>query len=539
MNKPSKYVSLLTVFAFLIQQIPFLIAADAPPSEKVKSIEIPTRLGHVLESDLKHNNPIIFYLQDVHVHQEAQNHIAEIIEHINRQWDIDLICVEGSQGAFELDLYSTFPDQEVKSSIGQLLLDEGYLTGVEKTVFELKDPPPIYGIETPELYLKNREHLIQVYKNKSFMDPFLSTSKNTLENMELLNASLAQLNMKHELYQQGKMDFEKFLAYLTQLDGNAIQKYAHLTGYQKFQTLGDDINDEQLQLELRRLVNELTSKLAKDDLKQFIKDTLLYRQGKINQVLYFRYIESLRQKAGVIIRGETYQKYLSYLKTRGELYLPALTREMNALYKEMLHKLIQNRKEETWLNLREDLQLLEKLFALELTPDEYRKINDKSLDLYRFKEGVEDLSQKTLNLPEISEEIVAEALGFYELVIERDYALIENALDEIKKRDAKVIIMITGGFHQQGIREVLKENEYRYAIIAPSVKELGDHDVYLQRVLGAPLEFDAFAQTLVSHMSPTLEMNPITADALGSRSRLERFQALVSTLFQTLGINVF
>ena len=78
--------------------------------------------------------------------------------------------------------------------------------------------------------------------------------------------------------------------------------------------------------------------------------------------------------------------------------------------------------------------------------------------------------QPVLNL----EELKKSAEGFYTAVNKRDKVLTENVVKALKQHNAKLGILIIGGFHTEGITNRLKEKNISYIVVTPKIKEVDE-----------------------------------------------------------------
>jgi hypothetical protein len=57
--------------------------------------------------------------------------------------------------------------------------------------------------------------------------------------------------------------------------------------------------------------------------------------------------------------------------------------------------------------------------------------------------------------------------AFYELAVERDAALVKNALADMERTGAKRGVLIAGGFHTPGLTRLFRDYGVSYAVIQP------------------------------------------------------------------------
>jgi hypothetical protein len=166
-----------------------------------------------------------------------------------------------------------------------------------------------------------------------------------------------------------------------------------------------------------------------------------------------------------------------------ELDMGALLREIDLLEAALTHKLAKTDEEKEIVRRLENFDLLEKLLRVELTLPELNKVlrRDKELrvEVKRYRPeirkgaGLESLYQK--------------ALSFYEIAKQRDKALVANALagspgSGNAPREWTVTVMVTGGFHGDGIASELRDLGIDYAVIQPHLTGT-DHGERYEKVM--------------------------------------------------------
>jgi hypothetical protein len=71
---------------------------------------------------------------------------------------------------------------------------------------------------------------------------------------------------------------------------------------------------------------------------------------------------------------------------------------------------------------------------------------------------------------------IEEMGAFYEIAMKRDEAFISNFIEGANRKD-KNLIMVTGGFHTEGVARGLKEKKMPYVVIAPRVTAHTEKDI--------------------------------------------------------------
>lgn len=134
-----------------------------------------------------------------------------------------------------------------------------------------------------------------------------------------------------------------------------------------------------------------------------------------------------------------------------------------------LHQLLTNvpSRDATWTRW---IALQRKLWSLELTPPEYAEY--QSLKGHLSWDEVFRHVGSSLPLPVERTALVAgtaQAERFYQLAQERDTALVEKTLTNLRATGSPVGILIAGGFHTPGITQQLRGEGISYLVIQPTL----------------------------------------------------------------------
>ncbi len=179
-----------------------------------------------------------------------------------------------------------------------------------------------------------------------------------------------------------------------------------------------------------------------------------------------------------------------------EIDSTALVHEMEKLSDLVAVRLTRNSVEQKVVKLLRKRSFLKKLFALELTPEEYEALRLRPSSFSPEAVAAEALRVnrpgRVKNLSfEHTEEIrglFGRALDFYALVHERDLWMLEKTERLIAARKARVSVIVTGGFHAGAFRDFFEKRSYAYALVAPAIKHVEGRETYLKTMFyRAPL----------------------------------------------------
>ncbi|MEI7752629.1 MAG: hypothetical protein WCJ71_11160, partial [Candidatus Omnitrophota bacterium] len=200
--------------------------------------------------------------------------------------------------------------------------------------------------------------------------------------------------------------------------------------------------------------------------------------------------------------------FIGTLLLQSELKADRLMLEVQKLSNEIAAKLTRNKEEKKLVALLADHRLLQKLFALELTPGDYDSIvsrknglkpsalvNQLSGTEYGVRSKAKALGgtpyafrrTKAVEFSHINElnELYEAALRFYAGVKERDVLMMQRVDERLKETGATKVAVITGGFHSEPFHQYFTSKKYTYALISPSITgaDAQGHEAYINNVL--------------------------------------------------------
>ena len=105
----NRITSILLINTFIISNLAFAAPAEnssqLPKHEEIVAnpdkIVIPRDFGLVKSKYIGKNGKLLIHIQDAHCNYEAQTNIAKILEALVKNYNVNLVSVEGADGAIE------------------------------------------------------------------------------------------------------------------------------------------------------------------------------------------------------------------------------------------------------------------------------------------------------------------------------------------------------------------------------------------------------------------------------------------------------
>jgi len=459
----------------------------------LSQIHIPSELGRVTdvyEAPSK-DARLIVHIQDLHTNPEAELNLAGILEILLKDYNMGLVCSEGADGEVDTSSVSSFPDYEVRERTARLFINSGELTGEEYLSITKYPELPIWGIEDRDIYFQNIIDFNKIMKFSPSSQIFISQAQKALNQLKtkIYSKELLAIDQKEVDYENETIETDEFLKNLS----SYIRKFNIPTdNYKNISLLTEATEQEQkidqikVMQESQNLLLNLQATLSGKKKLRKDKDALmvkarLFRGEKISPFSFYSYLKDLALKHGVIASVAKQSKYphlnefLDYLTKVNSLDSTKLFTEMEDLTYEVKMRLARTKEQKTFIKALRNIKFLEGFFNLKVSNEEldYYLTNRDSHKVGFFKSFLKS-SLKKYNIsafidynPSLIDTHLKELEVFYNVVKERDVAMVRNSISEIEKRDVKVASLIAGGFHTKGITKLLRDKGYSYIVVSP------------------------------------------------------------------------
>ena len=115
---------------------------------------------------------------------------------------------------------------------------------------------------------------------------------------------------------------------------------------------------------------------------------------------------------------------------------------------------------------------------------------------------------------------MADHYRFYRLAEKRDRVLFENMKDLVKRKKAKLVVVVTGGFHAQGMTSALRRSGIPYLLITPKIQDLGAKNYYRDIMQGKASYMRYFKGSLWDAFARDYVKKGVRTSHIGDRTSL-------------------
>ncbi|MCB1194849.1 hypothetical protein KDK77_01570 [bacterium] len=507
------------------------------------SVQFNKKYGRVRDQFKGSEDKMIVHIQDAHCVYEAQRNIIGLVRDLYKNHNVRLVTVEGADSYFEAGEIASFPIKSAKEDVADYFMQKGRISGIEYLLIEKDLPLAVRGAENRDLYLENYNIFLKTLPGQNdALANVLKELKNGLENLKtfMLSDSLREIDSFVVSYNVGQVQFADYAVYLLE---KISEKGISLEGYENFQVLSkarqmeSSIDFAKINVELSGIIDILSEKIDRDVLTDLLNKNLFYKIGKIQPNVFFAFLKQVCDENKCdLTEYPDLQKYISYLELYDSIDDVAIVNESDMLLEKIESALYENASQKKLIELSSDFLILEKLLTLKASKKQlnYFRTNKEKFSETLFVDYLKEYApvyqiavNLNLNFDIISQRIQM-ADEFYDSAVKRNAALIENTIAEMDLEDTNVAILITGGFHTEGITEILKERGISYTVLSPIISEQPENTHYLSRLVGAPTEIEElFAANRLQ--IPLVLADPAIVEQVGRRQFIDAFKALLET----------
>ncbi|MBU1864000.1 MAG: hypothetical protein KKH94_10080 [Candidatus Omnitrophica bacterium] len=507
MKKRKRYLCIALFFVFTCTTFAF--------AQQISNTTVPQDLGKIVSQyQGTISSPQIVYIQDAHAHYDVQKSIAALITHFCKTVGSAnvLVAIEGaSTGAIDTSSLSWFDDPHDTEKVCDQLMKEGKVNGADyrhavMSSHYAKDPQMqkpflFYGIENKDLYLENRTQYVETL---SYRDEQRDLLNELEEKVELLKEKFYSLDLREfeKMKREGTDNKEAIQYYMSELIGFAFKYAINIQKinpekpvaviyalYELTYSMGK-INFDLVHKQAQRIVKALAGKgVAIGATKDLV---LLLKTAHDNDVATNDFLEL--------------KKCANFSRIFDKLDYETLIKEKEILERTLREAMLDSDTARKVYEIDVYIKLLQELNGLTLTREREKLLKDTILtltDVYEFiSNHLNESPIYNAPLKQALLESLVERKSFYTTARKRDAVLVENFLTVLEKHkgEVKIGILISGGYHSEGIESQLKEKDISFIAIMPQF-ENDDAHVSEKYIAGIKNETSAFAKKIINVFS--------------------------------------
>jgi len=472
-----RIISLGIFLCFVLNTTSSYASSSIPLFNSLKSIpkvELPQAVGIVesekifpLSSSVHH--PHIFYLQDAHGSPQAQRNLARIIDYLVHRYGIRTIFVEGAAEKLNVQYLRFMPEVQLNQKLLNRLIDLGEITGIELALNNFKSMKGVQaiGIEDPDIYRENFQLFRKIVETDKDARKFIKRSARALdqEASRILDKDALILFRRYLEFENKNSNVFFQLELLDRMSRKLLNLDLHDSKHQvQYPNLVRlfRLKEEERHLDVMlasREWNEISKKYqVPESLKHLIEREFFSKktmhEKTVNPRHVLEYLNRMISSDGFSFTA--YPNFTCLMRNhiyQFEIAPNLLFAEMGKLFKILLNHISKNKAVRKIVREAKVFKLLSSLLTLELTRNQYE-------EFLKFQ-----IPPKLNQLP------LDSARRFYRKAVDREAVFqkkIENRLNTSKEEYA---ILITGGFHTNGLKNYFDKSRISYSVISPRFEE--------------------------------------------------------------------
>jgi len=455
---------------------------------------LPSNLGSIrkINSPKAGTNRIVFHIQDVHLNNEAQSHIGKTVEALLKTGQVDLVALEGAFSPIDLRPFHNFLDQDSVRAAADYLLKTNKISGpiravlTSGNVMARNDIPSIIGIDDREHYTANVNAYRASTKEEGLKKSWQAAQEAIKsEKKNVFNRALFVFDQKASAYEKGEISFGDYAQTLNNIYDAEFQIKKHkmpkdhvpqLKNFVEALNLEKSLDFPRVETERSHLIHDLVNKLSEGERNDLLQMSVAHQAGVLSQIDFYKFIKDLCQKKSVsLARFPHMDAYIRYVLLAQAIDGEELLKEVKSLEGQIYESLIQTELEKNQVEESRYSNLMGKLLNFSLTKEEWEE--SKKTAVIPAKAGIQSSNSSQRNVYGLDprfrgDDDIKPFKSFYEKAELRDQAMAQNLMKAIEKQSAQVVILVTGGFHSNGIQSRLAEKGFTTVTFVPRLTKL-------------------------------------------------------------------
>ena len=508
---------------------------------------LPYSYGKITSANFAGSDKVVINIQDLHSHPEVQRNINNIISLFDEKYGVKNVYLEGAYGQVSTKWLTVAKDETVRNSVMNKLLDAGRLTGAEYYSASKGKTEIIKGLEDRDAYFDNLKRFGSLIDNQEVINIHIDEINNTVKDLQAkyYNRQQQKIEELSAQYNAGTLEAKKYFTLMKKHAdklGVDISSYQNLALYIALLEKQKEIDYQKTTQELQMFVLKLKEVLPYNAYKMLLEQTKNFAQmDKL-----YGYIIKLSRQYNLDLSSNfpELEKFFSYIEISQKINPLELIKEEQVFKDEINDRFSVNKAEEEVVFLSSFVRYYRDYLTGKITSDDCKYYQD-NIENFKFV-WVKYVDNKEVVALEDFEKM---SDTFYKINFARNNYFMENMKDvlnsnklasEIKGNnelemvmnsfaDAKdVYITVTGGFHTQGVSELLTKAGITNIVITPNVTgdtKVAEETYYKIAQEQAKISFQALATLIPSLAIGQGDINTIQpilqdlVDALNSEQK--------------------
>ena len=469
--------------------------------EQVYHSSSPCRRGSGLDSRFCGNDKLIYLIQDAHTNESAQRNIAKILDRLTEKEKIKYVFLEAGTGDDSLSDLRPLGSAETRRAAGERYLRKAWVQGPDYLDLTSERNFKLWGVEDKTLYFQGIDLYRSILKRRENANAALDKTRRTINFLKSRQFSpyLLEFDKKRDAFSKNELPLSD---YFEELLIQARRENLSLLGYPNVLSL-KEVKEKEARVDFKKANEEQQAVLnafpaqTRRVFTEILRGKDMQKAGadNVRQLcdIYAALEEAIRAKN---IAGMTYPNlpaYFDYLKALRRLEFQALVDEIHDLESRIYDSKVSTEEERKLLEISRSEETLRRIVNFSALSSDLKEIisDPARFDvieiggyLNRQIMGLETRYEDVIFLSDDFEKAFRDAQAFYGLTEKRDEVFIQNILSKMDAEKVNQAAFVTGGFHADHLKKLLREKNISYVSILPAVTRETNHKRYESLLLG-------------------------------------------------------
>ncbi len=475
--------------------------AASRPIAPLFDVVIPQEFGRITDGALASSGQkqIVINIQDLHCNPEVQRNISSILEQLEKRYGLSAVYVEGGYGNIDTSWLCNMSNEATKKNIANALVSGGRLTGSEYYSVTANKPHLLKGLEDEAVHKANIVRLGEIIKRKESVGRILKEMEHELSYMEA-NDCCRQSRKFNETVQQhtaGRLSTENYYrllqGYVEKVSGKPKNYHAlgnirmadfpTLKAYIELTHIAKDLKYKNISRQLRPFMQVVKSNISFMEYNDLSDKTDNF--SRTNE-LYF-YLGAIAQNPRIAQqcrpRYPELYTFFDYTARNRQINPLSLITEEKRLTEALRIAFAQNTPDLEVSYLADFMVYFKQYLSGSIAADDYQYV---SRQLPAFVKTWKDHSI-TGRIDTLSDDL-DRVKEYYDTNCRRNECFLTNANiarspcsslaciqdvppDALSRalKSSQLTVMVTGGFHSEGLKALLQNKGIAYITITPNV----------------------------------------------------------------------
>ncbi|MCP5462121.1 MAG: hypothetical protein H7A34_02915 [bacterium] len=508
-----------------------------------------SRLNKLKVSD--NDSPWVIHITDYHCQYELQQNISKIIYFIaNKNRNIPVpICIEGASGAVSTAFFSSIPHEKTRNEVSNYFLKKGKISGAEFYAITADTNQQLYGVDDPGLYNRSYELYREVHHTAVKLQPQFQIISDFFKNgiqQRLSTQSKTIVMAGKKLYSESNV--KRFIVsmepYWSRLEPTS--DFSAIKRYYELERLVSAVDFKKVNELKKKLFERLAAILPADQREKILFNTYVrYQLNEISEPVYLRHLAVLGEEYNILDRDYAELMHVTQLLEEIAGFNHEQLLEQCILMYDTLKNHFLTPVERQFVMFYEQWNIIEEMCVLGLSRNDFvnqqfpdKDARDRLLMYVLSAIGDSNSSDKELLFPvefyAAFNQLYNDVSSFYQSAIARDSALANNTVSLIQTHKVPIVILVTGGFHTNGMMDIFEKEHLNYAVINPHGLEFTAQSNYKSIMMEYP---QGAMQLLYSpqsnRLAPRVLLKNILADPILSQQLMKEAALMAKLLAMT------